>query len=420
MGDELVSELDRRRELIRLVKVEGLTKAEAGRRLGRSRQWVHKWLGRYNGEGDAGLADRSRAPQRRPTETSADVVAKVLTVRDQLEAHPYANIGGLAILAVLEQQRYRPLPSLRTIERILTRAGKSRLRRPGTRSSKNTLPLPDVTGRPGIWQQADWVQNRFLTGGTVFNSLQISDVASHVIAAGQYPTRTLLNAVTVLIEDAWPQMAIPQAISIDNAFVATTHRNNPWTIWVRICLFFGVEVVTTPPGTHGWNNHIEAVNNLWQDRTIRRHHYRTLDDLRTGSNEACRWFNHHRPVLDPDRCGTRYPAEYVAAHRHQLRWPPDITITDYLNHHGQPVIPLTTGRLTYLRIVNQHHIAITRTHWPVPLPDGALVAATITTADHTLTITRHGHPVATYPYPIHHTVTDPYYPPAPTSLFAHI
>jgi putative transposase len=420
MVDRFGSEEERRRELIRLVTVEKVSQAEAARRLDRSREWVHKWLERHDREGEAALAGRSRAPHQRPTQTPAGTVTEVLAVRDDLEVDPYANVGGLAILAELEQRQYQPLPSLRTIERILTDAGRSRPRRPRRSGAKNRLPLPDVAGRPGVWQQADWVQDHYLQGGVVFNSLQISDVGSHMIAAAQYPRRLIRNAVTLLVEHAWPQMSIPQAMSIDNAFVKTTHRNNPWTMWTRVCLYFGVELVITPPGAHGWNNHIEAANNIWQDRTIRRHHYNTLDDLRVGSNEACHYLNHRRPVLDLDLCATRYPSQLVAAYRSQLRWPPDITIADHLDHHGRLTIPLTAGRLTYLRVVEHATIEVAGTRWSAPLPTGALVTATITTADHTLTISHQSHPVVTHPYPITHPVTDPYHPPAPASLFNHI
>ena len=80
--------------------------------------------------------------------------------------------------------------------------------------------------------------------------------------------------MTALWERAWPFLSIPQALGTDNAFVATTHPNSPWTEWVLICLYFGVEVIVSPPHDLGWTNHIEAVNNLWQSRTINRHRFR--------------------------------------------------------------------------------------------------------------------------------------------------
>lgn len=420
-GSGFETEVERRREAIRLVVDDGVGKADVGRRVGRSRQWVNKWLRRYREHGGDGLIDRSRAPKTQPTRTPPEVVAKILEVRKSLDDDPVANIGGLTVLSRLEDERFTPIPSLRTIERILTTGGVTRARKKRQRTG-NKLPLPAVT-TPGIWQQSDWVQNRWLEGGIRFNSLQIADVGSHGVVSGQYLNRTLINAVMLLVETAWPFLSIPQAMGIDNAFSSTTHPDNPFTTWVLACLFFGVEVVVSPPGVVGWTNHIEAVNNEWQRKTIWVEHFDSLDALRDGSNRAVEWLNTQRAVLDPTVCGTRHPADYIEANANHLRWPPNITIADHLDSKGNLQIPLTAGRVTFLRHITQDHtINVAHTHWPVTdsIPTGGLVTATITTADHRLEIRHQGETVTRFNYPINRAVTDPYYPPATQSLLHHV
>ena len=414
------SEVERRREAMRLVD-DGVPVAEVARRVGRSRWWVYEWRNRHRADGDDGLVDRSRAPKTQPTKTPPDVIAKVLEIRRRLDRNPVANIGALTILAELEHERFTPVPSLRTIERILNAAGvtrsKTRLERSGVK-----LPLPVVT-TPGVWQQADWVQDRWLEGGIRFNSLQISDVGSHGIAAGQYLNRSMINAVTLLLETAWPTLSIPLAMGIDNAFSSTTHPNNPFTTWIRACLYFGVEALISPPGVVGWTNHAEAVNNQWQRKTIWVQHFDSLDALRAGSNRAVDWLNTRRPVLDPAVCGTRYPADYIANHANTLRWPPPITITDHLDSKGNLHIPLATGRVTFLRHVTEHRtIRIAHVDWPTgdTIPTGGLVTATITTADQRLEIRHKGEPAKRYDYPINHPIVDPYHQPADHSLLHHV
>jgi transposase InsO family protein len=49
--------------------------------MGVSRQCAHRWVARFDAEGDAGLHDRSSRPHRTPTRTSAEVEAQVLTAR---------------------------------------------------------------------------------------------------------------------------------------------------------------------------------------------------------------------------------------------------------------------------------------------------------------------------------------------------
>ena len=308
-----------------------------------------------------------------------------------------------------------------TIDRILNAAGVTGQWTRHERSG-NKLPLPVVT-TPGIWQQADWIQDRWLEGGIRFNSLQIGDVCSHGIASGQYLDRKLLTAVRFLIEHAWPFLSIPLAMGTDNAFTSTTHPNNPFTIWARICLFFGVEVVISPPGDFGWTNHVEAVNNEWQRKTIWVQHFNSLHDLRGASARAVEWLNTRRAVLDPDLCGTRYPAEYIAANADTLRWLPPISIDDYLNRRGNLVIPLAAGRITFIRhVTEQQTINVAGVNWPVTetIPVGGLVTATITTADHRLQIRHRGEPAVIYDYPIPHTIVDPYHPTTEQSLLQHV
>ncbi|MEE9298874.1 MAG: helix-turn-helix domain-containing protein [Acidimicrobiia bacterium] len=420
MADVFGSEYEHRLRAVELVGA-GVSKAETARRVNRSREWVHKWLRRFEADGEAGLRDRSRAPKRHDQAMPHSVTSRVLEIRADLEDDPVANVGALSILATMERRGSDPLPSISTIERILRRAGKTRHVDSAARSDIK-LPLPAVT-TPGVWQQADWIQDRYLKGGIRFQSLQIGDVGSHGITSGQYLDRRILTAVGFLIEKAWPKLSIPLAIGTDNAFVGTTHRDNPFTAWTRACLFFGVEVIIAPPGVHGWTNHIEAVNHLWQQRTIWSQHFNNLEELRVGSNRACWWFNHRRPVLNPQECGTRYPAELIAAHRDQLRWPPDMTIADHLNHKQQLTVPLAAGRVTYLRHVTaERTISLARTNWAVPrsVPVGGLVTATITTGNKTLTIGHQGQPAVTYNYPINQPVTNGYYPPAEHSLLHHV
>lgn len=418
---EFGSDVERRREAVRLVD-DGVSVAETARRVGRSRWWVHDWLNRFRAEGDAGLENRSRARKTQPAKTSPATTAKILATRNVLEKQPEASIGGLSILAQMERDGWSDIPSETTIERTLSDAGVTRPHKKRDRTSEVKLPLPKVTGA-GVLQQADWIHDRYLTGGIRCQSLQVADVGSHGIASGQYLDRKIITAVTFLVEYAWPKLSIPRAMTVDNAFAKTSHQNNPLTNWIRLGLYFGVEAIIGPPGRHGWTNYIEAVNNEWQKRTIRAERYTSLDDLRQGSNRAVEWLNTCRPMHDPDIHGTRYPAEYIERYRHELRWPPAITIADHLDRHGNLTLPVSDGRITFIRHVTKHHtIELTNSHWPIPVAvaKGALVVATITTSDNRLRIRHQGEPIVGFDYPIKHTVTRPYYPPATDSLLRHV
>lgn len=70
-----------RRLLVDRVRVEGMPVAHAAKSMGVSRQCAHRWLSRFDAEGDAGLVDRSSRPLTSPTRTPDDVEAAVMGAR---------------------------------------------------------------------------------------------------------------------------------------------------------------------------------------------------------------------------------------------------------------------------------------------------------------------------------------------------
>jgi transposase InsO family protein len=55
--------------------------AHVAKAMGISRQCAHRWIARFETEGDVGLFDRSSRPHRMPTRTTAEVEAMVLAAR---------------------------------------------------------------------------------------------------------------------------------------------------------------------------------------------------------------------------------------------------------------------------------------------------------------------------------------------------
>jgi transposase InsO family protein len=82
--------------------------------MGVSRQCAHRWIARFDAEGDAGLVDRSSRPHRMPTRTAAEVEAVVLAARREHRRGPDWLGPELGVPA-------------RTVSRILRRHGVPRL-----------------------------------------------------------------------------------------------------------------------------------------------------------------------------------------------------------------------------------------------------------------------------------------------------
>ena len=96
--------------------------------LGRSESWFHKWWRRYTESGAEGLYDLTRANHQVAQRIPPELERTILSIRRRLQAHAtpatrYSLIGADAILAELKALSVRPLPSRRTIERVLQRNG---------------------------------------------------------------------------------------------------------------------------------------------------------------------------------------------------------------------------------------------------------------------------------------------------------
>ena len=72
-----------RRLLVQRVRGQGMPVAHVAKAMGVSRQCAHRWVNRFDAEGDAGLANRSSRPHRTPTRASVEVEAQVLAARDE-------------------------------------------------------------------------------------------------------------------------------------------------------------------------------------------------------------------------------------------------------------------------------------------------------------------------------------------------
>lgn len=103
-----------RRLLVRRVCEGGMPVAHVAKAMGISRQCAHRWVARFDAEGDAGLVDRSSRPYRSPTRTRPKVEEMVLVARAEHRRGPDWLGPELGM-------------SPRTVTRILRRHGVPRL-----------------------------------------------------------------------------------------------------------------------------------------------------------------------------------------------------------------------------------------------------------------------------------------------------
>jgi transposase len=103
-----------RRLLVQRVRDQHMPVAQVARAMGVSRQCAHRWVARFDAEGEAGLWDRSSRPHRMPTRTGPEIEARVLAARAEHRRGPDWLAGELGVPA-------------RTISGILRRHNVARL-----------------------------------------------------------------------------------------------------------------------------------------------------------------------------------------------------------------------------------------------------------------------------------------------------
>src|SRR5215813_1826387 len=93
------------------------------RELACSKSWLYKWRARYLATDPSWSAARSRSPRTTPTKTPQHIEQAVVALHHRLAQQGQGG-GAAAIQQALAQQGIEPVPSQRTIYRLLHRYAK--------------------------------------------------------------------------------------------------------------------------------------------------------------------------------------------------------------------------------------------------------------------------------------------------------
>lgn len=88
-----------------------------------SKSWLYKWKDRYRQDDPTWAQTRSRRPRTQVRRTPPEIEQAVAQLRQAL-TQTGSPAGAAAIEQALRQQGLQPVPSCRTIDRILQRQGK--------------------------------------------------------------------------------------------------------------------------------------------------------------------------------------------------------------------------------------------------------------------------------------------------------
>jgi transposase InsO family protein len=119
-----------RRLLVQRICDEGMPVAHAAKAMGVSRQCAHRWVGRFDAEGEAGLLDRSSRPHRMPARTAAQVENRVLAARAEHRRGqdwlgPELGIPARTVSRILRRHRVPRLAECDPLTGTVIRASKT-------------------------------------------------------------------------------------------------------------------------------------------------------------------------------------------------------------------------------------------------------------------------------------------------------
>jgi len=285
--------------------------------LGKSKSWLYKWIGRHLENNDSWSESRSRRPLTVSSYTSAEVEEIVKMVRLNLYNQDLF-CGAQAIYWEMEELGVKPLPSIRTINRILSRNDLTH-RRTGRYEPKGTVypKLPSLL--PNQTHQADLVGPCYLKGPVRFYSLNVVDTAT--ARCGLYPSpsksgQSVLDGIWAI----WTRMGIPDHIQIDNAmsfFGSPTYPRGMGPL-IRLCLHNNVEPWFIPMAEPWRNGMIENFNDRYQKMFLGKVSMATEGDLKTGS---LIFEQRHNSRYRYSKLGGKTPLKALAASNTKLRFP---------------------------------------------------------------------------------------------------
>ncbi len=350
---------------------------------------------RYRALGPDGLFDLTRT-HHHPHQLSPELEQTILSIRRRLESrvHPgtrYRLIGAPAIVAVLDALQIHPLPSPRSIERVLARHGLTLPRiRLAPLVSRYTYLAPQAVDSNHV-HQVDCIGPIYLLGQRKRHYVWTCKDPFDGVVCLDLSRSWKMEAVLNFLGKCWKTLSRPRLVQFDNAreIAGWGSAARYLSRVLRLCLRFEIEPVLIPPAKPERQGSIENFNGWLQARLFQRHFSR-VSALRLELQRLQEAVNTQHVHA---RLGGLSPAQY--RRRKQLsKLPPGYVVP-------LEQVPLAQGRVTFIRQVTAcgqiHLLGLTYTIGK--RRKGQYVKAVLGTQRHRLTVYLNGPVLKRWPYP---------------------
>jgi putative transposase len=315
--------------------------------LGRVEAWFYKWWRRYLEDGPNGLYDLTRANHYVAQRIPPELERTILSIRRRLQAHAtpttrYSLVGATAIRCELKTLDIRPLPSERTIERVLERNG---LTAPRVRLApllpRQEFPGPQARASNDL-HEVDLVGPIYLKGSGHRYYIWVGKDAFDGAVCLRLADSRRMDEVLWFLGECWKDLGLPEQVQFDNARELAGWGLSARTLSrvIRLCLRYDVGPVFIPEGEPQFNGSVENFNGWFQEPLFQRR-FKRPGDLR---RELARL----QEAVNIQHAHPRLGGMTPAAHRRGLR------LRKLPGSFVVPTnrLPLAAGRVTFIRRVS--------------------------------------------------------------------
>ena len=249
--------------------------------------------------------------------------------------------GAQAIRWELEDLGIEPLPSERTIARILAREGLTQ-RRTGRYEPKGTKYPAWPSAQAGAVHQSDFVGPCYLRGKGVlkFYSLHSVDLATGRCAIEPILSKGKGNTINALWL-SWMRLGTPRIQQMDNEMVfygSPTYPRGMGQV-IRLCLLHGVQPCFIPAREPWRNGVVEKFNHRWLQDLLGKVQMHSSEELKTQSLH----FEHrHNSRYRYSKLNGKTPLQSLEASKVALKFP---------NAEEPPIYPLPKPETGYYHLV---------------------------------------------------------------------
>lgn len=346
--------MSKARVIVLSVVEQGMSKADAARKFGVSRRWVHTLVDRYNSGGLDALEPRSRKPHTSQARTPPEIRERIIHHRQHLTTEGL-DAGPVTIAWHLEHEGLTP-PAISTIRRIITTAGlvtPEPAKRPRSSYLRFQADQPNETWQSDFthWALADGTDIEILNWLDDHSRLLLSCTVHHHVTGGD-----VVDTFTTTVN----KYGLPASTLTDNGRVYTAKFGGGRNAFEYLIASLGVTQKNGHPYHPQTQGKIERFHHTLKRWLDARPAAQTATELQKQLDQFRIIYNEQRPHR---ALGRRTPQQ---AYNATIKATPDSNPLGAHYRIRRDIID-RFGKLTLRRAGTLHHLGVGHDHARKPV-----------------------------------------------------